>query len=324
MTSLRKLAPLRPIAPERTSADRPQALSSLWVLLLLAASTSAQTPDPLTQAKTLIRQSDFSSADPLLRGYIAHNRQSSEALYLLGFVLHRENKPKESLAAYTEAAAITPPQSEDLRIVALDYVLLNDYPDAIRWLTRAVATDPRNAEAWYDLGRAQMNQGNFVEAERDFNRTLSLSSNHVKALDNLGLSLEAQNRSDEALSAYRRAIAAEAGSPHASEQPLLNLGTLLNARTRFAEAVQPLDQAILLAPTCARCHEELSRAYTGTGQNAAGIREMEQASALDPLNPRLHYQLGQIYRRAGMQAKADAELKRSAGLYGSHSTPVDK
>lgn len=324
MTPFSKVAPLRTASPPRTSSPRPHLRSALCILLLLATSARSQTPDLLAQAKALIRQNRFTSADPILRSYIVANPHSSEALYLLGFVLHRENKPKDSLAAYTAAAAITPPQSEDLRIVALDYVLLDDYPDAIRWLNRAVASDPRNSEAWYDLGRAQMNQGNFVEAERDLRQTLSLSPGNSKTLDNLGLSLEAQNRAEEALSAYTRAITAQQVSPHASEEPLLNLGTLLNARTKFAEAVRPLEQAVLLAPKCARCHEELSRAYIGVGQNDIGLREMEQACALDPSNPRFHYQLGQMYRRAGMPAKADAELKRSSGLYGSHSLPPEK
>jgi len=294
-----------------------------------AASPSGSRYDALLmQAKALIRLSDFTGADPVLRRHIAAIPRSSpgsaQALYLLGFVLHRENKPRESLAVYTQAAAIQPPQADDLKIVALDYVLLDDYADAIRWLRRAVAADPKNSEAWYSLGRAQMNQGSFVEAERDFNQTLALRSDDSKALNNLGLSLEAQNRTEEALAAYHRAIAAKARGAHASEQPFLNLGTLLNAKARSSEAVSPLQQAIAVAPKCPRCHEELARAYLATDREDLGTREMEQAVALDPKNPRLHYQLGQIYRHAGLAAKADAELKTSAGLYGSHSTPVDK
>ncbi len=294
-----------------------------------AATPSASPSDALLmQAKSLIRLNDFTAADPVLRKQIAaapgSSPGSAQALYLLGFVLHRENKPKESLTVYTEAAAIQPPQADDLKIVALDYVLLDDYADAIRWLKRAVAADPKNADAWYSLGRAQMNQGNFVEAEHDFNQTLALNPNDSKALDNLGLSLEAQNRTDEALAAYNRAIAAQARSAHASEQPFLNLGTLLNAKSRSSEAVSPLQQAIAVAPKCPRCHEELARACLATGQEALGTREMEQAVALDPRNPRLHYQLGQIYRHAGLSAKANAELKTSSSLYGSHSTPTDK
>ncbi len=172
-----------------------------------------------------------------------------------------------------------------------------------------------------------MNQGDFVEAERAFNRTLALNPADAKALDNLGLSLEAQNRTDEALAAYRHAIAAQPGSatppPHGSEQPFLNLGTLLNSKARYTEALPPLQRSVVLAPRCPRCHEELSRAYTATGQDTPATREMEQAVSLDPKNPRFHFQLGQMYRRAGLLTQADAELKISASLYGSHSTPQD-
>lgn len=299
---------------------------------LFAAAAQAETTTPpegrsnalLMQAKSLIYMNDFTSADPVLRSEITIAPRSAESLYLLGFVLHRENRPRESLEVLTRAAAIQPPQADDLKIVALDYVLLDDYPDAIHWLERALVSDPKNAEVWYSLGRAQMNQGNFVEAERDFHKNLALKPNDSKALNNLGLSLEAQNRTEEALSSYTRAIAAQADSAHASEQPLLNLGTLLNAKGRSTEAVKPLQEAIVLSPQSPRCHEELARAYLATAQEGPGTREMEQAVALDPKNPRLHYQLGQIYRKAGLSAKADVELKASAGLYGSHSTPTDK
>ena len=320
--------PHGPLLPQRPFASSRILCGELLLLLTLTASaqtqTSAQSPDPLAQARSLIRGNHLSAAEPILRTCLATDPSSAAARYLLAFLLHLENKPKDSLAAYTEAAALKPPQSEDLRIVALDYVLLDDYPDAIHWLERSLAADPRNAEAWYDLGRAQMNGGNFVEAERDFNRTLSLAPLLPKALNNLGLSLEAQNRTEEALSAYRRSVAAQAASPHPSEQPLLNLATLLNSKSRPAEAVPLLEQAVLIAPQSPRCHEELSRAYTATAQDAPAAREMEQAVALAPKNPRLHYQLGQIYRRSGLSAKAEAELKISASLYGSHSTETDR
>lgn len=295
----------------------------LAFLLFLAPTLPAQTTD-LTQPKSLIHQNNLPAAEQLLRATLAANPKDSGALYLLGDVLERENKPRESLAVYTRAAALQPPTPDDLRIVALDYVLLNDYPDAIHWLNRALAADPTNAEAWYALGRSHMEQGDFVAAERDLRRTLAINPNDPKALDNLGLSLEAQNRSDEALAAYRQAIAAQSHTPNPTEQPLLNLGTLLNTRTRSAEAIEPLQAAIALAPKCPRCHEELARALLATHQDAPALHEMEQAVSLDPQNPRFHYQLGQIYRRAGLSAKADSELKTSATLYGSHSTPVER
>lgn len=290
---------------------------------IFASALPAQTPD-LTQPKSLIHQNDLPGAEQLLRATLAANPKSPETLYLLASVLNRENKPKDSLKLYTEAAALRPPTSDDLRIVALDYVLLNDYPDAAHWLTRALDADPRNAEAWYSLGRVHMEQGDFIEAERNFHRALTLTPSDPRALDNLGLSLEAQNRSDEALAAYREAIAAQSRLRHPSEQPLLNLGTLLNSRSQSPEAIELLKAAVAYAPSNPRCHEELARSYAATGQDTLAIAEMQRAVVLDPANPRLHFQLGQLFRRTGMTAKADAELKTSASLYGSHSTPVDR
>src|SRR5882757_10416694 len=61
----------------------------------------------LYQAKSLVHLQDFAGAERALRSYIPSHRDSSDALYMLGFVLNRENRPTESLASYTQAAAIT-------------------------------------------------------------------------------------------------------------------------------------------------------------------------------------------------------------------------
>jgi len=278
----------------------------------------------LMEGKSLINVEDFAGAEEALRTYAQQDVRSSAALYLLGYVLQRENRPRESLEVFTRAAAIAPPLANDLKIVALDYVLINDYPDAIHWLTKAVEADPKNAEAWYDLGRSQMNQGDFVAAEQAFNRVLALAPQDVKALNNLGLAYEAQNRIPDALRAYKSAIASQREAAHPSEQPLLNYGTLLISQNRTGEAIAALEPAVKIAPKDAKCHEALSRAYLRAGRLAEARRQMEDAVAFDPENPRLHYQLGHLYRQSGMADRAKAELDLSAKLYGSHSTPDKK
>ena len=45
---------------------------------------------------------------------------------------------KAGVVQLTKAAALQSPTGDDLKIVALDYVLLNDYSDAVRWLEKAV------------------------------------------------------------------------------------------------------------------------------------------------------------------------------------------
>lgn len=278
----------------------------------------------LMEGRSLVNVDDFAGAEQVLKAYLAQNLRSAPALYLLGYVLQRENKPKESLEVFTKAAAIRRPLASDLRIVALDYVLIDDYPDAIRWLNKAVEEDPRNADAWYDLGRSQMNQGNFVAAEKAFDRVLSILPHDVKTLNNLGLSYEGQNRIPDALHAYEMAVASQQGSAHPSEQPLLNYGTLLVSQNRIAEAIAALEPAIRIAPKDAKCREELARAYQQADRLPDARQQLEAAVALDPANPRLHYQLGHLYHRSGFEEKAKAELELSAKLYGTHSTPITK
>lgn len=278
----------------------------------------------LMEGKALANTGDLAQADRVLNEYLRQNERSAPALYLLGYVLQRENKPRESLMVFTRAAAIRVPLANDLRIVALDYVLLDDYPDAIRWLTRATEQDPLNAAAWYDLGRSQMSQGNFVAAQHAFDRVLSLSPHDVKALNNLGLSYEAQNRTPDALKAYALAISSQKGAAHPSEQPLLNYGNLLISLNRSAEAIAALEPAIQIAPNDAKCHEALGRAYLQAKRLPEAQQQFERAVSLDPSNPRLHYQLGRLYHLTGAAEKASAEFKLSGKLYGSHSTAEGK
>ncbi len=169
---------------------------------------------------------DFSSSESALRRYIALHADSDEALYLLGFVLHRENKASESLEVYTKAAALKTPTGEDLKIVGLDYVLLNDYANAIKWLEKAVQLDPKNKDAWYYLGRAYYTRGLLPESRRAFLTVLDLDPRDARAENNLGLILESGAKPNEALEAYRKAMEWQAGSEHRSEQPYLNFGNL--------------------------------------------------------------------------------------------------
>lgn len=69
----------------------------------------------LYRAKALVHLEDFSAADQALRSYLQAHGNSSDALYMLGFVLNRENHAADSLTIYTQAAAINPPTSDDLK-----------------------------------------------------------------------------------------------------------------------------------------------------------------------------------------------------------------
>lgn len=278
----------------------------------------------LYEGKSLANLKRYTDAETVLREYDKRHPQAADGLYMLGFVLNREDKAVESLRTYTEAARLSTPKSDDLKIVATDYVLLNDYPDAIRWMRQAIDLDPKNEPAWYGLGRCYYSQSSFGEAEQAFRYALKLDPADLRAQGNLALTLEMLNEPAKADAEYRRSIALANSDPHTDQWPYLNYGSFLLEQGKAAEAIPLLEKAIAIAPKCADCHGKLGRALVATGKEHAAVTELEKAVALDPGNAQLHYALGHAYQAASMTDQAKKELAIAAKMYASKDQGVPK
>ncbi len=289
--------------------------SSAAALFAGAEAASPGTTDALLyQAKALVHLQDFAGAEQALHVYVRSHRDSSDALYMLGFVLNRENRPSDSLASYTQAAAITRPTADDLKIVGLDYALLDDYADAIQWLEKAVVLEKKNKDAWYYLGRAYYTKARLSEARKAFQTVLDLDPSNAKAENNLGLILETEGQPAVAMEAYRKAIAWQEQNSQPSEQPYVNLGNLLMEQGQIKEAIEPLEKAVALAPNNAFCHMTLGVYYRKAGQMESAQRELMRATQLEPDNAVAHYQLGRVYKEINDVDRAKAEFERTAEL----------
>ena len=278
----------------------------------------------LYEAKCLVHLDNFAAAEKVLHAFLSSHPDSSDAAYLLGFVLHRENRPAESLAVYTKAAAITRPTSDDLKIVGLDYVLLDDYSDSIKWLQKAVEFDPQNKDAWYYLGRAYYSTGRLPDARKSFLHILSLDAHDSRAENNLGLILETEGRTAEAAEAYRQSIAWQQPSPHPSEQPYVNLGSLLLEEGANSEADSALRKAVELAPANAYCHLKLGMLYHKSGRLKEAQSELEQATQIESDNAAAHYQLGRVYKDENLIKRAQSEFARTAELQAHSARPINE
>jgi tetratricopeptide (TPR) repeat protein len=278
------------------------------------AASPGATDALLYQAKSLVHLEDFTGAERALRSYVLWHRDSADALYMLGFVLHRENRPAESLASYTQAAAITRPTADDLKIVGRNYILLADYADAIKWLEKAATLDEANQDVWYYLGRAYYTKARFLEARKAFLKILELDPRNVRAENNLGLIFESNGEPAAAIEAYRRAIAWQEQTLRPSEQPYVNLGNLLMEQGQTKEAIEPLEKAVALAPNNAFCRLTLGVYYRKVGQMEGAQRELERATQLEPDNAVAHYQLGRLYKEIHALDRAQAEFDRTSEL----------
>jgi Flp pilus assembly protein TadD len=310
---------------QKLSASGLQCIAVIAGCLFLATAVIADAQDSnqsqsqsLSRASALVAANELPAAEKALREIVQEQPNSVAALNLLGFVLFRGNQPKDSLDFLARGATIRPPRADVLKVMGLDCVLLKDNPGADRYLTLSLKQDSSDTVALYYLGRVKYTEGRFLDAVDAFERVLRVEPHNVRAENNLGLGLEALNRTDEAVAAYRSAIAMEQGAPHPSEQPLLNLGILLTNRGQLPEAITLLAQAATLAPNSPKAHFGLGRAYMLFDRWEDARKELEQAVALDATDGGLHFQLGKVYRHLGLLLQAQKEFSLSAGLLGSH------
>ena len=300
------------------------------------------------KAESLMEKGQLEEAESVLRQDLKTVPDSGAAHFLLGYVLYKEiqaqarrtdpnpnaiystptkslvelseKKAKESLAEFTAGARYRTPSAFDLKIVALDYVLLSDFIDADKWLTRSLQGNPTDSDGWYQLGRTKYNENRFAEAIAAFEKCLAIDATNVKAEVNLGLSYAGLGNDAEAAKAYQTAIDWQASSAIRDPEAYFALGTLLLDQNRSEEAIPVLIQATQVAPSVTQGHELLGKAYLQKAELLKAQAELEEAVKLSPDTARLHYVLGQIYRREGLTAKAKAEFDRCTALQGTHSS----
>jgi tetratricopeptide (TPR) repeat protein len=273
----------------------------------------------LYRGKALVNLGEFTAAASSLESYLASHPRSDDALYLLGYVRFRQDHPKESLDAFARAARLKGPQASDLKIAALDYVLLNDYISAARYLEQSLQMDPTDIEARYHLGRVRYQQNQFDAAIAAFKEVLGRNPQDVKAEENLGLCLEAKNQNEAAIAAYRKAIELDLSSPSRTEQPYLDLGKLLTTLNRAEEAIPVLSQAVAINPQSAPARYELGRAQFAAGHSEKACMQLEESVRLDPQNSGTHYLLGRVYKRMGRNGDAAAQFKLTEQLIRQHN-----
>ncbi|HKF25370.1 MAG TPA: tetratricopeptide repeat protein [Candidatus Acidoferrum sp.] len=303
----------------------------------LRGQAAAPEAGPLGQARDLLARGDVEKAERTVREFLSQNQASADGHFLLGLILFRkiqadalegraahakggqtgaesvtsrEALARASLAEYTEGARYRKPSASDLKIVALDYVLLGSYGDASKWLERSVEDDPRDAEAWYYLGRAKYNENRFEEAVRAFEQCLAIEPRNVKAQSNLGLSYAGLNLVGQAQEAFLQAIRWQSAASRKDPEAYIGLGDLLIQQNRASEAVPYLLEAVDIAPRESRAREKLGSAYLNLDRLAEAQGQLEAAIALDTQNASLHYLLGSVYRKQGQAEKARTEFDR--------------
>lgn len=148
-----------------------------------------------------------------------------------------------------------------------------NYNEAAKILKTVVEADPKDFEAWTELGTTMFAQGNQGEAEKAFRRALEEHPSYPPALSNLGkLNYDQKN---------------------------------------YEEAIRVLSQLITTHPESADAHRFLGESYLLIKKGSLAVPQLEEAVRLDPANQaEALLSLARLYDAAGLKDRAAAEYEK--------------
>jgi tetratricopeptide (TPR) repeat protein len=146
------------------------------------------------------------------------------------------------------------------------------YDDSIVSLQELVTADPRDFQAWTELGTVYLFKQNYDESEKAY----------VKSVTERPAFFLSQ----------------------------LNLGRLRVMRKNFEGAIEPLTAAVTLQPSSADANYYLGEAYLQIKKGSKAVGYLTEALKLDPIGKAdAHLRLATLYNAVGMKDKAALEYE---------------
>lgn len=273
-------------------------------------------------------------------------QQKADVLPLLGqaLELHKKGRLPEAKAIYRQLLQIAPNQFIALHMLGTLESDAKNYQQAESLLSRAVAVDPRSAEAHVSLGVALNGLKRHEEARESYRKALALRPNYALALSNLGNANAALDLHVEALESYDRALAIDANLAEAhngrgaalcrlrnydealaslnralSIKPdyaaaLANRAVALRELRRFDEAMADCNRAVALAPDDVNGWLWRANVLLQTQQIAQALADCERALAIAPDSDQAHLVLGLCLARLGRVDEALASFDRALDI----------
>ncbi|MGB7584176.1 MAG: tetratricopeptide repeat protein [Terriglobales bacterium] len=223
-----------------------------------------------------------------------------------------------------------------------------DYAAADPLLQKVVAANPKNYQAWFDLGFVYNAQGNLTDSIAAYRKSVAAKPDVFESNLNLGISLakagqpdaeqylraattlqptanvnEGRARAwlsladllqaskpDAAIEAYQQAAVLMPKDP----QPRLAAGALLEKANRFADAEQEYKQALAIDPASNEALIGLANIYTRGNRFLDAQQILGKIVALHPADLQARLELGQVLVRLGKNDEAMASVQAASKL----------
>jgi Tfp pilus assembly protein PilF len=161
-----------------------------------------------------------------------------------------------------------------------------------------------------NLGIARLEQFDYAAAAEAFREALRIEPSLSAARLNLAIALFYDGKLDAAQAEVRAAAAAMPAAP----QPAYLLGLIAKAQNRPDEAVSAFRRVLAIDPRDAGANVNLAQVYLQQRDTAQAIALFREATAAEPFNATAAYGLATAFMRAGDAANGQPAMERFQAL----------
>lgn len=133
-------------------------------------------------------------------------------------------------------------------------------------------------DAYYQLGRYYQGQNRYEQAIAAYQKALAIDGTYAEARNGLGVNYAMQGKQQEALEQFRLAVKQAPNAAHIHN----NLGYALYQSGSYAEAASVLERAVALEPANQAAHTNLALALGKAGDRGKAVQVMAQAASPQP------------------------------------------
>jgi tetratricopeptide (TPR) repeat protein len=284
----------------------------LLVSVLAIRIGSAQTPDFDATGKAALDQHDYPRAIQAFRQAVAAAPSDYAAHFNLGFAYTMAGQDADAAGEYKQVLDLHPGVYEAQVNLANSLFRLDRFADAEVAYRASLALKADSPAAASGLGRSlareatrdAAHQGNLAEADALYRKAAAADPSYKDFLLELATLYEEQHHGAEAIAILREFP----GNPAAQE----HLGALLLDIGKSAEAIPPLEFAVMQSPTTAN-RLELAQAYSKEKQLAKAEPLAAAALAGAPDDNELRMFYGRLLRDQRKFPEAIAQFQDAAG-----------
>lgn len=272
-------------------------------------------------ATIYLRMKNFNAADSLLNLVFTSDSSRADAKFSIAQFYLNEMRTDSNVIPFareifSRLVKLYPGDPRSYFIAGMGASYANDDSSAILLLTKCLALDSLNSDAWQALGVVYFQTGKFYEMETAMSRAVDIFPNDFRINLFLGIALNREGKNIEAVKPLEKAVSLSPTSMDA----LSTLALVYESIHKYDDAYRVYETALKVDSTNALILNNYAYSLSERNMELEKALSMaKRAVAADPKNSAYLDTIGWIYFKLGDYSKAASYVREALLL----RTPAD-